>query len=37
MHDDLTRAIRDEAERLGLAVPADAFPSLAAYATALWS
>jgi 16S rRNA (guanine527-N7)-methyltransferase len=35
--DDLSRAIAAECDRLGLVVPPDAMPRLAAYAASLWS
>ena len=37
MHQELARAIADEAQRLGLAVPSESTQRLAAYAASLWS
>jgi len=37
MHEQLARSIADEAERLGLGLPADSSQRLAAYAASLWS
>jgi 16S rRNA (guanine527-N7)-methyltransferase len=37
MHQELSRSIADESERLGITVPSEAIQRLAAYAASLWS